>query len=83
MAHVPSLVQTEDKAFVRDTHSKALLSTDLAGLERSRSVRRKQQENEELKFEVAMLHERCRKLDENVAHMTKLMQIALEQLKPQ
>ena len=39
---VPSHVQTEDKAFIRDTHSKGLLCTDRAALD---NHRRKQAQN--------------------------------------
>lgn len=33
---IPAFVQTEDRTLIRDTHSKALLCTDKAGLLRSR-----------------------------------------------
>jgi hypothetical protein len=33
---LPDRIQTEDPALVRDTHSKALLNTDLSALERHR-----------------------------------------------
>jgi Tfp pilus assembly protein PilE len=37
----PARVQTEDASFVRDTHSKALLNTNVAALERHRQQRAK------------------------------------------
>jgi hypothetical protein len=43
-ANVPDFVQTDDKSFIRDTHSKALLNTDRAALERSRQARAKSRE---------------------------------------
>jgi hypothetical protein len=36
MSNIPPRIQTEDRAFVRDTHSKGLLCTDMTALERSR-----------------------------------------------
>ena len=44
MPDVPAYVQTEDKAFIRDTRTRALLNTDLAALERHRAKRRHNQE---------------------------------------
>jgi len=49
------VVQTEDKAFVRDIHSKALLNTDTQALERNRMARAKTQEHQRLKREVECL----------------------------
>ena len=41
MHNVPDYIQTEDKSFLRDTRSKALLNTDRAALERNRAARSK------------------------------------------
>jgi hypothetical protein len=38
MAEVPPFVQTDDKAFIRDTHNFALLNTDRAALARHRAA---------------------------------------------
>ena len=38
MADVPPYVQTEEKAFIRDTHNRALLNIDRAALARHRAA---------------------------------------------
>jgi len=43
MADVPAFVQTDDRSFIRDTHSKALLATDRTALARHRARHQKQQ----------------------------------------
>lgn len=56
---VPSFVQTEDRAFVRDTTNRALLNTDTAALTRHRLTRERQSSNtarlQSLEAEVAEL----------------------------
>ncbi len=41
MPTVPDYIQTEDRSFLRDTRSKALLNTDKAALARNRAARSK------------------------------------------
>jgi hypothetical protein len=66
---LPDRIQTEDKSFLRDTRSKALLNIDRAALERSRTARtkarRQQQTIQTLQTDVAELKALVQQLLEN------------------
>lgn len=66
----PSRIQTEDPAFVRDTHSKGLLCTNLGSLERHR---RKLREAEER----ARIVQRFEALEERMDEVTNMMRTLL------
>ena len=70
---VPPRVQTEDKAFERDTHSKALLCTDAVALKRHRTKLAKAHEHEQLKREVAELRSTLTTIQETQEKILKLL----------
>lgn len=70
-------VRTEDRVLVRDMHSKALVNTDRAALERNRAIRAKLTENVLLKHEIDVLGSMCRDLEGRLDRLTELLQQAL------
>lgn len=76
MASIPSHVQTEDKRFVRDTHSKALLNQDMDALRRHRLARVRAAENVRLQQEVSALTSMCQKLETRLNEMVALLEHA-------
>lgn len=74
MSTIPSHVQTEDKAFVRDTYSKALINTDRDALERHRAMRRRASETVQLRTELTMVTRVCEKIELRLTEMTAVLQ---------
>jgi|TARA_B100000809_G_scaffold171127_1_gene168429 hypothetical protein len=77
-----SKVQTEDPRFVRDIHSKALLSTDKVALNRHRLERmaatKRQVEIDESRATQADHHEQLQQLKSTVDKIEKLIYKVLE-----
>lgn len=55
-------IQTEDKSFIRNTKSAALLNTDRNALQRSRAIRTKAREELSLKYQVQALQKEVKEL---------------------
>jgi hypothetical protein len=66
-----ALVKTDDRRYARDTVSNALLSTDKAGLDRSRAHRASMKKATVLQSEVEQLREQ-------VKHLATLVQDAIQ-----
>lgn len=75
-------IQTEDPRFVRDTHSKALLSTDKDALNRHRLERmaaaKRQAAHDESRAVMAEHHEQLQELKSTVDKIEKLIYKVLE-----
>ena len=71
MSSLPDFVQTDDKSLIRDTRSKALLSTDTDGLARNRAQRLKARSHDSLKHQFATLQGEVAELKELVAQLLK------------
>lgn len=63
-----STVNTDDKNYIYDTNSGALLNTDNNALERHKSLVRRAQYEQQLELRVARLEELVRKLEEKIAN---------------
>jgi hypothetical protein len=70
---IPARIQTEDQAFLRDTHSKGLLCTDLTALQRHR---RKIAETKSR----ADMSQQFDSLKSRVDELTDMMRLVLEKL---
>jgi len=70
-------IRTEDRVLVRDMHSKALVNTDKAALERNRAIRAKLTENILLKREIDMLGSVCRNLESRLDKLTEMLEHSL------
>ena len=75
-------IQTEDPRFVRDTHSKALLSTDKDALNKHRlermAAKRLKAEHDEARAMQADHHEQLQQLKSTVDKIEKLIYKVLE-----
>lgn len=70
MADLPALIQTDDKAFIRDTRNHALLNTDWAALERHRAARQKAASRER---ELHSLHQQLDTVQAELADLKALL----------
>lgn len=70
---IPAYVQTEDSTLIRDTRSKALLSTDRVGLARHRATRAQRQQQKQQSHDIE-------DLKAQVAHLTALVSDLLARL---
>ena len=75
-------IQTEDPRFVRDTHSKALLSTDKDALNRHRlermAAQKRQEAHDESRAQMAAYNEQLQQLRSTVDKIEKLIYKVLE-----
>lgn len=69
-----SLVQTEDRRFVRDTESRALLNTDQAALRQYRATRQKSQQHDQLSQDVHALKDQVASLTTLVHELVQTLQ---------
>jgi hypothetical protein len=83
MASPARVIQTEDRSFVRDMNSKALLNTDRAALERNRAVRARAREHTRMQTLIAQFDERCSMLESRLDSMTTMLQNAVNLLQQQ
>lgn len=77
---LPAVVQTEVRGLARDTHSKALISTDAQALHRSRLARRKTRDNQQLRVQVDSLNTICANLESRIDSLTCMLHDTLAKL---
>ena len=71
------VVQTEDKSFVRDLHSKALLNTDRVALENHRKKRQLELQQAEKLQQMEIKIEELVNVKDEILHIKSLLQEVL------
>ena len=70
---LPDHIQTEDPAYVRNTHSKALLNTDAGALERHRRQILKARQHRGAVNEIAVLRVNQEKMEARLDYITSCL----------